>query len=91
MEVTKETLMTYCSFDKGANKLSFIIKHYTFTPKIVRYEQVNYVKYPVYEGYSERIKVIRNFDKVINPIRVSFDLNFNPCMRQGCTNLFKLF
>src|SRR4051794_34408561 len=69
MEVIKKTLMTDCSFDKRTNKLLFIIKHYTYTPKIVRYEQVNYVRYPIYEGYSERIKVIRKFDKVINPIR----------------------
>lgn len=32
-------------------------------------KQRNYVKYPVYDGYSERIKVIKKFDRVINPIR----------------------
>ena len=69
MEVIKKTLMTDCLFDKRTNKLSFIIKHYTYTPKIVRYEQRNYVKYPIYDGYSERVKLIRKFDKVINPIR----------------------
>ncbi|CAJ0749137.1 6302_t:CDS:10, partial [Entrophospora sp. SA101] len=35
----------------------------------VRYEQVNYVKYPIYDGYSERTKLIRKFDKIINPIK----------------------
>jgi len=49
--------MTDCSFDKGTNKLFFVIKHYTYTPKIVRYVQRNYVRTPIYEGYSERIKV----------------------------------
>jgi len=65
----QETRMTDCYFDKGTNKLSFTIKQYTYTPKIARYEQVNYVRYPIYEGYSERIKLVRKFDKVINPIK----------------------
>ena len=69
MEVIKKTLMTDCSFNRRTNKLSFTIKQYTRTPKIVRYEQVNYVRYPIYEGYSERTKVIKTFDKVINPIK----------------------
>jgi hypothetical protein len=69
MEVIKKIRMTDCSFDKGTNKLFFVIKLHTWTPKIVRYEQVNYVRYPIYEGYSERIKLIRKFDKFINPIK----------------------
>src|ERR1051326_440816 len=69
MEVVKKIRMTDCSFDKRTNKLFFVIKQYTYTPKIVRYEQVNYVKYPIYDGYSERTKLIRRFDKVINPIK----------------------
>jgi len=69
MEVIKKTRITDLSFNKETNKLFFVIKQFTYTPKIVRYEQVNYVKYPIYDGYSERTKLIRNFDKVINPIR----------------------
>ena len=69
MEVIKKTRITDLSFNKETNKLFFVIKQFTYTPKIVRYEQVNYVKYPIYDGYSERIKLIRKFDKVINPIR----------------------
>ena len=69
MKVTKKTRMTELSFNIKTNKLFFVIKQYTYTPKIVRYEQVNYVKYPIYDGYSERTKLIRNFDKVINPIK----------------------
>src|SRR3954452_20676105 len=69
MEVIKKTRITDLSFNKEVNKLFFVIKQFTYTPKIVRYEQVNYVKYPIYDGYSERIKLIRKFDKVINPIR----------------------
>ena len=61
--------MTECSFNKRTNELFFIIEQFTYTPKIVRYEQRNYVRYPIYDGYSERVKLIRKFDKVINPIR----------------------
>ena len=67
MKVIKK--MTEFSFNKKTNKLFFVIKQYTYTPRIVRYEQVNYVRYPIYDGYSERVKLIRKFDKVINPIR----------------------
>ncbi|RHZ36038.1 hypothetical protein [endosymbiont GvMRE of Glomus versiforme] len=69
MKESKEIRMTNCSFDKRTNKLSFTIKLYTWTPKIARYVQRNYARTPIYEGYSERIKVIKKFDKVINPIR----------------------
>ena len=69
MEVIKKTRITDLSFNKETNKLFFVIQQFTYTPKIVRYEQVNYVRYPIYEGYSERTKLIRKFDKVINPIR----------------------
>ena len=69
MEIIKKIRMTDCSFDERTNKLSFTVKHYTYTPKIARYIQRNYVRTPIYEGYSERIKLIRKFDKVINPIR----------------------
>jgi hypothetical protein len=69
MEVIKKTLIADLSFNKETNKLFFVIKQFTYTPEIVRYEQVNYVKYPIYNGYSERIKLIRKFDKVISPIR----------------------
>lgn len=73
MEAFKK--MTDCSFNKGTNKLSFTIKQYTYTPKIARYIQRNYVRTPIYDGYSERVKVIRKFDKVINPIKfVSEDI-----------------
>src|SRR5437763_8959521 len=69
MKIIQKTLMTDCLFDKRTNKLFFIIVLYTWTPKIARYIQRNYVKTPVYKGYSERAKVIKKFDKVINPIR----------------------
>ena len=57
MKTTKETRMTDCYFNRRTNKLSFTIKQYTYTPKIVRYERRNYIRTPIYEGYSERIKV----------------------------------
>jgi hypothetical protein len=69
MEVYKKTLMESFSFSRTTNRLSFVIKLYQRTPKITRYVQRNYVKTPIYEGYSERTKVIKNFDKVINPIK----------------------
>src|SRR2546423_15381585 len=69
MEIIEKLRITNLSFDKKTNKLTFVVKLHTYTPKIVRYEQVNYVRYPIYEGYSERTKLIRKFDKVINPIR----------------------
>src|ERR1044071_1061394 len=69
MKIIKKTRMTDCSFNRRTNKLSFTIKQYTYTPKIVRYEQRNYVRYPIYDGYSERVKLIRKFDKVINSIK----------------------
>ena len=75
MKVIKKIRMTDCSFDKRTNKLFFVIKQFTYTPKIVRYVTRNYVRYPIYEGYSERVKLIRKFDKVINPMRfVSKDI-----------------
>lgn len=69
MKVTQETRMTELSFNKKTNKLFFVINQYTYTPKIARYIQRNYVRTPVYEGYSKRIKVMTKVDKVINPIR----------------------
>jgi len=69
MEVIEKLRITNLSFDKRTNKLTFVVKLHTYTPKIVRYVTRNYVRYPVYEGYSERTKVIKKFDKVINPIR----------------------
>jgi len=69
MEVIQKTLMTDCWFDKRTNKLFFIIELHTWTPKIARYIQRNYVRTPIYEGYSKRIKLIKKVDKVINPIR----------------------
>jgi hypothetical protein len=26
-------------------------------------------EHPIYEGYSERVKIVKKFDRVINPIR----------------------
>ena len=69
MKVIKKIRTTELSLNKETNKLFFVIKQYTYTPKIVRYKTVNYVRYPIYDGYSERVKLIRKFDKVINPIR----------------------
>jgi hypothetical protein len=69
MEVIKKTRITDLSFNKETNKLFFVIKQFTYTPKIVRYKTRNYVRTPIYDGYSERTKLIRSFDKVINPIR----------------------
>ncbi|CAI2182099.1 11891_t:CDS:2 [Funneliformis geosporum] len=69
MKIIKETRMTELSFNKKTNKLLFFIKQFTYTPKIVRYKTRNYVKYPIYDGYSERTKLIRKFDKAINPIK----------------------
>jgi len=69
MKAWEKTVITDLFFDKETKRLSFIIKHYTYTPKIVRYVQENYVRTPIYSGYSERVKVVRKFDKVINPIK----------------------
>ena len=69
MEVIKKIRMTGLFFDKRTNKLTFTIKLHTWTPRIARYVQRNYVRTPIYEGYSERVKLIRKFDKIINPIR----------------------
>jgi hypothetical protein len=69
MKIIKKIRMTDCSFDKGTNKLFFVIKLYQWIPKITRYVQEDYVRTPIYEGYSERIKVIKKFDKVINPVK----------------------
>src|ERR1700748_314607 len=69
MEVIEKTRMTDCWFEKRTSRLSFTIKRHTYTPKIVRYVQENYVRTPIYDGYSERVKLIRKFDKVINPVR----------------------
>jgi len=68
-KIREKTIITDFSFDKETKKLFFIIKHYTYTPKIARYVQRNYVRTPIYEGYSERVKVVKKLDRVINPIR----------------------
>lgn len=57
------------SFDKITNRLQFTIKHYTKKPKITRYVTINYVKTPIYEDYSERTKIVKKFNKVINPAK----------------------
>jgi len=69
MKTWEKTVITDLSFNKETKRLSFIIKHHTYTPKIVRYVQENYVRTPIYSGYSERIRIVKKFDKVINPIK----------------------
>lgn len=56
-------------FDKNSNKLHFIIENFHRQPKITRYVTSNYVRTPIYGDYSVRTKVIKNFDKVINPLK----------------------
>jgi hypothetical protein len=69
MRVEEETVIIDFSFDKETKRLSFTILRKTTTPKIARYVQRNYVRTPIYEGYSERIKVVKKFDRVINPVK----------------------
>lgn len=69
MNIIYKEVLTDISFDKQQNKLFFVIKHYHREPKITRYVTSNYVKTPIYEGYSERTRVVKKFAKTINPIK----------------------
>lgn len=69
MDIIEKDLLTDLSFDQETKKLNFIIKRYHKEPKITRYVTSNYVKTPVYEDYSERTRIIKKFNKTINPIR----------------------
>ena len=52
-------------YDRTSQRLTFKIILITKKPKIVRYKQVNYERYPIYDGYSERSKIIKKFNKKI--------------------------
>lgn len=68
-DIIEKDILASISFDKRSNKLFFIIKHYHRKPKITRYVTSNYVREPIYEDYSERTRVVKKFDRVINPIK----------------------
>ncbi|MEG7978493.1 MAG: hypothetical protein NY202_00810 [Mollicutes bacterium UO1] len=36
VQIIKKIRLTECSFNKGTNQLSFVVKEFTYTPKIVR-------------------------------------------------------
>lgn len=81
MNIIQEDFLTDLFFDNKTKKLTFIIRRYYRRPKITRYITSNYVKTPVYEEYSEKTKIIKKFNKIINPLRflneeiLNLDLN----------------
>lgn len=69
MGITDKDILTELEFDQKNNKLLFVIKHYHREPKITRYVTSNYVRTPIYGGYSERTRIVKKFNKTINPLR----------------------
>ena len=68
-EIVEYDYIDELNYDEYSKKLSFVIRHYTRRPKITRYVTVNYEKTPIYEEYSERTRIVKKFDKTINPIK----------------------
>ncbi|MGL5268762.1 MAG: GIY-YIG nuclease family protein [Spiroplasma sp.] len=68
MEIIDRDFLSDLVFDQQTKRLSFIIRHYHREPKITRYVTSNYVRTPIYEDYSERTKIVKKFNKIINPI-----------------------
>ncbi|WP_425381395.1 hypothetical protein [Spiroplasma endosymbiont of Polydrusus pterygomalis] len=68
-DIIEYDFITNLNFAKATNRLQFTIKHYTKKPKITRYVTSNYVKTPIYEDYSERTKIVKKFNKIINPLK----------------------
>lgn len=56
-------------YEKKTNKLNFKIMKETRKPKITRYVQHNYERTPIYGDVSVRVAIIKNFARVISPIR----------------------
>lgn len=69
MKIIDKDYVSDLFFDETTNKLEFIVRHYHREPKITRYVTSNYVRTPIYEDYSERTRIVKKFNKVINPIR----------------------
>lgn len=69
MDIIDEDYLDELSFDPKTKRLEFVVRHYHREPKITRYVTSNYVRTPVYEDYSERTRLVKKFNKIINPIR----------------------
>ncbi|MGL5640535.1 MAG: GIY-YIG nuclease family protein [Mycoplasmoidaceae bacterium] len=59
-----------------SKRLILVVKLFTKKPKVTRYVQRNYVKYPIYGDYSEKTKVIKNIDRSVNINKFLEDLPF---------------
>ena len=68
-EIVEYDYIDELNYDKYSKKLSFVIRHYTRKPKITRYVTVNYQRTPIYEDYYERTRIVKKFNKKINPIK----------------------
>lgn len=69
MDIIDEDRIAELNYDENTHKLTFLIEHYHREPKITRYVTANYNRTPIYEDYSERTRVVKKYDKIINPIR----------------------
>ena len=66
-EIQNYDYIDQLSFDPQTSRLYVLILNYDKRPKITRYIQRNYERTPIYGGYSEKTRKVKEINKVIFP------------------------